>query len=45
MMRVRREFTVYAYAASVLAMLPVIAFFLLAQRQLTRGLLAGAVKG
>lgn len=35
----------YAYAASVLAMLPVIAFFLLAQRQLTRGLLAGAVKG
>lgn len=35
----------YAYAASVLAMLPVIAFYLLAQRQLARGLLAGAVKG
>ncbi len=35
----------YAYAASVLAVLPVIGFYILAQKQLTRGLLAGAVKG
>ena len=35
----------YAYAASVLAILPVIGFYILAQKQLTRGLLAGAVKG
>ncbi|MFN3168213.1 MAG: carbohydrate ABC transporter permease [Phycisphaeraceae bacterium] len=35
----------YAYAASVLAILPVILFYILAQKQLTRGLLAGAVKG
>lgn len=35
----------YAYAASVLAILPVILFYIVAQKQLTRGLLAGAVKG
>ncbi len=35
----------YAYAGSVLAMLPILLFFLVAQRFLTKGLLAGAVKG
>jgi putative chitobiose transport system permease protein len=35
----------YAYAGSVLAIVPVLAFYLLAQRWLLRGLLAGAVKG
>ncbi len=35
----------YAYAGSVLAIIPVLAFYLLAQRWLIRGLLAGAVKG
>jgi len=34
-----------AYAASVLALLPMIAAYLLAQRYLERGMLAGAVKG
>lgn len=35
----------YAYAGSVLAVIPVLVFYLLAQRWLIRGLLAGAVKG
>lgn len=35
----------YAYAGSVLAIIPVLIFYLLAQRWLIRGLLAGAVKG
>lgn len=35
----------YAYAGSVLAMLPIVVFFLVAQRFLKQGLLAGAVKG
>jgi len=35
----------YAYAASVLALVPVVVFYLLAQKMLARGLLAGAVKG
>lgn len=35
----------YAYAGSVLAIIPVLVFYLLAQRWLIRGLLAGAVKG
>ncbi len=35
----------YAYAGSVLAILPVLVFYLAAQRWLIRGLLAGAVKG
>lgn len=34
----------YAYAGSVLAIIPVLVFYLLAQRWLIRGLLAGAVK-
>jgi putative chitobiose transport system permease protein len=35
----------YAYAASVLALVPMVIVYLLMQRWLTRGLLAGAVKG
>ena len=35
----------FAYAASVLALVPMVVFYLLMQRWLTRGLLAGAVKG
>jgi len=35
----------YAYAGSVLAIIPVLVFYLAAQRWLIRGLLAGAVKG
>jgi putative chitobiose transport system permease protein len=35
----------YAYAASVLAVVPVVLFYIVAQRQLARGILAGAVKG
>ncbi len=35
----------YAYAGSVLAVIPVLAFYLLAQRWLIRGLMSGAVKG
>ena len=35
----------YAYAGSVLALVPVLVMFLLMQRFLERGLLAGAVKG
>lgn len=35
----------YAYAGSVLAILPILVFYLLAQRWLVRGLLAGSVKG
>ena len=35
----------YAYAGSVLALIPMIMVYLLAQRYLQRGLLAGAVKG
>lgn len=35
----------YAYAASVIAMVPVLAMFLLMQRFFERGLLSGAVKG
>lgn len=35
----------YAYAASVLAMVPVLAVFVLSQRFFERGLLGGAVKG
>ncbi len=35
----------YAYAGSVLAIIPVLIFYLLAQKWLIRGLLAGAVKG
>lgn len=35
----------YAYAGSVLAIIPVLVFYLLAQRWLIRGLLSGAVKG
>ncbi len=35
----------YAYAGSVLALLPILLFFVFAQRFLERGLLAGAVKG
>ncbi len=35
----------YAYAGSVLAIIPVLVFYLIAQRWLIRGLLSGAVKG
>ncbi len=35
----------YAYAGSALALLPMVLFFLLMQRWMQRGLLAGAVKG
>ena len=35
----------YAYAGSVLAIIPILVFYLLAQRWLVRGLLAGSVKG
>ncbi len=35
----------FAYAASVMALVPMVIFYLLMQRWLTRGLLAGAVKG
>lgn len=35
----------YAYAGSVLAIIPVLVFYLLAQRWLIRGLMSGAVKG
>ncbi|MCS7033579.1 MAG: carbohydrate ABC transporter permease [Phycisphaerae bacterium] len=35
----------YAYAGSVLALIPIVLFYVLMQRYLQRGLLAGAVKG
>ncbi len=35
----------FAYAGSVIAMVPILLFYLLAQKWLVRGLLAGAVKG
>ncbi len=35
----------FAYAASVLALVPMVIVYLLMQRWLTRGILAGAVKG